>query len=205
MSQDAAVLQKVGFLKRVPLFAGIEDSLLGILAEIMSLESQPAGTYLCKQGGPGDACFIVGHGKVDVLIGEGEEEKKLATLSAGNVVGEVALIDGKKRSASVRAQTQVTVFTLSRDDFDRLMMAGNKASLQLLDNIAKDLVSRVRKVNDRFGELFSNPDDTIATLTTKLEALRAESESTMDIDEGTADEMENLMKLVGYQKTPSSR
>lgn len=199
--KQPSIEQKVAFLRRVPLFRGIDDKLLGVLAGIMALERRPAGNELCKQGGPGDACFIVGHGQVEVVARDGEGERLLSTLGPGQTVGEVALVDGKKRSATVRCKTDASIFFLRRADFDQLLLAGNPASQRLLDNIAQTLAQRVRVVNERFGEIFSRAGDTISELGRRLEALQA----SLEVEEGEG--QEDLLALVGYSgdKVPSSR
>jgi CRP/FNR family transcriptional regulator, cyclic AMP receptor protein len=166
--------QQAVFLSRVPLFMGMEPRLLEVLAGIMTLGTKPANTVLCKQGDLGDACFIIGKGKVDVVVGE----STVATLGAGRVVGDVALIDGKRRSASVRCATDVTLFTLRRDDFERLLFAGNPASMRLLDNLVRELSTRVRGVNDQLTKIFDDASTTEAVLLEKLKPLRAAGEAT---------------------------
>ncbi len=192
---------KIAFLRRVPLLRGFDERLLGLLAGIMDLRRVPAGSILCEEGGPGDACFVIGHGKVEVVTGHGADERKLCVLGPGHAVGEVALIDGKKRSATVRCLTDVSVFALRRLDFDQLLGAGNHASMQLLDNVAQALAQRVRVANERFADIFSHAGETMTALTRQLEELRG------TLEQGGGGEVESsddLLELVGYQAGPAS-
>jgi CRP-like cAMP-binding protein len=195
--------QQVAFLRRVPLLRHFDDRLLGVLAGIMTLQRLAAGALLCTQGEPGTACFIIGNGTVEVLAGEGKGGQVLCTLGPGHVVGEVALIDGGKRSATVRCREDVVVFVLQREDFDRLLSAGNHASIRLLDNIARALAQRVRVVNQRYADIFSNTGETLAKLSERLRALQASVETgnamaIEDEDPIAEDEQADLLKLVGY-------
>jgi CRP/FNR family transcriptional regulator, cyclic AMP receptor protein len=195
-----SVEQKVAFLRKVPLFYGIDDKLLGVLAGIMRLDRLAAATELCREGGPGDGCFVVGHGQVEVIAADG---RVLSTLGVGHTVGEVALIDGKKRSATVRCKTDASIFFLRRDDFEQLLAGGNPASMRLLDNIARSLASRVRVVNEKFADIFSRAGETMHELSRRLFALQSEMEGEGESGGDTDD----LLKLMGYsgKGIPSSR
>jgi CRP/FNR family transcriptional regulator, cyclic AMP receptor protein len=199
-----SIEQKVAFLRRVPLFYGIEDKLLAVLAGVMRLERIAAGTRLCQEGGPGDACFIVGHGSVEILAKDGAGERVLSALGVGHTVGEVALVDGKKRSASVRCAVDSSIFFLRREDFEQLFSSGNPASMRLLDNIARSLAARVRAVNQKFADVFSRAGDTMQELSARLKVVQAQALGEGDGD-GEADD--DLLSLVGYsgKGVPSSK
>jgi CRP-like cAMP-binding protein len=169
--------QQATFLSRVPLFVGIERRFIEVLAGIMQLAAKPAGTVLCKQGDPADACFIIGRGQVEILVGDAGHERAVAVLGAGRIVGDVALIDGKRRSATARCQTDVTLFTFRRDDFDRLLHAANPASMRLLDNLVRELASRVRGVNEQLTAVFAQADATAAALVERLRPVRSAGEA----------------------------
>ena len=167
----------------------------------MPVNRVAAGQYLCKEGGPGNACFIVAKGQIDILAKTNDDkETKLCTLGPGQVIGEVALLDGKKRSASARSSGESAVFVLQRDDFDRLLQAGNRASMKLLDNIVGSLAYRVRIVDNRYVEIFSKPGDTIAKLNKDVAELKA------TVEAGDLSDPDELLQLVGYNPNlPSSR
>jgi CRP-like cAMP-binding protein len=171
----------------------MDDRMLAVLADILNLHSLSIGEELCRQGDPGDACFVIARGNVEVVIGTGQDQKVLASLGPCQVVGEVALIDGQKRSATLRCQTAVAYFSLKREDFERLLHAGNQASMQLLDNIANNLVDKVRSVNKRYTDIFSKSGETISQLTSKLSELRASLEASDEVEES-----EDLLNLMGY-------
>jgi CRP-like cAMP-binding protein len=81
------------------------------------------GTDLIREGDAGRGLYIVLSGEVEVLKGEEPFETTLATLRAGDVFGEIALVRGTPATATVRAARQSTVLFLAREYFERLMQA----------------------------------------------------------------------------------
>jgi CRP-like cAMP-binding protein len=70
----------------------------------------PAGAIIFRQGYPGDHAYIVQQGEVDIFLEEIDRtETHLATLGAGEMFGELALLEEKPRSATVRAKTDVVL------------------------------------------------------------------------------------------------
>ena len=203
MAQPNQLEKKAAFLAQVPLIRGLDIKLVTILADIMQVHKVPPGQYLCRTGGPGDACYVVGHGQIDILAEEGEEERVLATLGPGHAVGEISLLDGKPRSASVRAKTECVIFALKRDDFDQLLNGGNPAGMKLLDNMVQELAQRVRIVDNRYIDIFSKPGDTIAELSQRREQLRELQAAVV----GAPQSDDDLMKMIGYtgHLAPSSK
>jgi CRP-like cAMP-binding protein len=81
------------------------------------------GTDLIREGDAGRGLYVVLSGEVEVLKGEEPFETTLATLRAGDVFGEIALVRGTPATATVRAARQSTVLFLAREYFERLMQA----------------------------------------------------------------------------------
>jgi CRP-like cAMP-binding protein len=81
------------------------------------------GTDLIREGDAGRGLYVVLSGEVEVLKGEEPFETSIATLRAGDVFGEIALIRGTPATATVRAARQSTVLFLAREYFERLMHA----------------------------------------------------------------------------------
>ena len=190
------------FLKRVPLFHGIEPDLVSSLAGIMTIRQFPAGSFLCHKGEPGNATFILGKGQVDVLT-QSKNGEILCTLGPGHVIGEVALLDGQPRSASLQAKEDVTAFVLMRGDFSRLLSAQNKGCMRLLDNIVQAIAMRVRVVNDQYIDMFSQPGETIQKLKEQMRSIQSIAAG----GNQPSGDTEDLLKNFGYisKGVPSSR
>ena len=198
MSHD----QQTEFLKRVPLFHGIEANLVSSLAGIMTIRQFKADSFLCHKGEPGNATFILGKGQVEVLT-QSKNGEKLCTLGPGHVIGEVALLDGQPRSASLQAKDDVTAFVLMREDFSRLLSAQNKGCMRLLDNIVQAIAMRVRVVNDQYIDMFSQPGETIQKLKEQMRSIQSVAAG----GNQPSGDTEDLLKKFGYvsKGVPSSR
>ena len=75
-------------------------------------------TAILYRGAEGDAAFLVVSGSVEVSVGEGAKAKTVATLNAGEVFGEMCLIEPGPRSATVKAVTDTECIATSYDDAD---------------------------------------------------------------------------------------
>jgi CRP-like cAMP-binding protein len=108
-------------LHAVPLFRGLGERQLDILAVKMSVRPFAVGDVLIRQGDAGDAFYVVREGSVSVLQQEGRVRRKLATLSSGGYFGEIALLRDAPRMASVVGADAGSVWQLGRRDFQDIV------------------------------------------------------------------------------------
>ena len=80
-----------------------------------------AGEILFHAGDPGDALYIVAKGQVDVLANSGENARPIARLGEGHAFGEMALISGGARTATIRAVDGTDLIEIAKDDFQHLI------------------------------------------------------------------------------------
>ncbi|WP_442505741.1 cation:proton antiporter [Novipirellula sp. SH528] len=104
-----------------PLFRSLEPSALDALSRLAEEQVFPAGTWLWREGDRGDSLIVIARGAVHVFKHIEGEDAFLDVLGGGDVVGEIALLTGEPRSASIRASTAVTVGVVGRDAFHQLM------------------------------------------------------------------------------------
>lgn len=104
-------------LRAIPLFSGMSDRSIEIIAEIVRDASFPAGASLVKEGEPGESFMIIREGTATVE----QSGRMLRELGTGDFLGEIALIDGGPRTASVTALGPVNVLVIDRAGFSRLM------------------------------------------------------------------------------------
>lgn len=110
-------IEKVLLLKGVPMFASTaESSLAGIAAMLHEVEL-PAGGVLMQQGEMGSTMYIVVEGQVSIEIAG----KQVDTVTEGDVVGELAVLDPQPRSATVRAMVDCRLLLLEREPLFELM------------------------------------------------------------------------------------
>ena len=117
-------------LHNVPLFAGLSPETMTRIAEQLVLERYGEDENIVVQGDPGEAFFMVARGTADVYVDDGREEKRVNTLKDGDYFGEFALLTEGPRTATVRAATPIEVYSLSREDFQKLLQ--QEPSLQAI-------------------------------------------------------------------------
>jgi CRP/FNR family transcriptional regulator, cyclic AMP receptor protein len=139
-------------LAEIPLFAALDPSTRDTLAAEGRVRRYPAGQILCSEGDPGDELLVLEAGEVRISrFTIGGLEVVLAEEAAPVAFGELALIDGGARTASVTATTDVEVRYLPREAvmglFERdpavaiAMMRGMAAMVRAIDERLSDLVS----------------------------------------------------------------
>lgn len=107
----------VEVLRSVPLFQGMSDRSIETIAGLAFETDFPEGATLVREGDPGDRFLIIRDGAAVVDQGG----VTLRHLGNGDFVGEISLIDGRPRSATVTATAPVAALCIDRDGFSRLM------------------------------------------------------------------------------------
>ncbi len=108
--------------------------------------SFPAGTTIFAAGEPGDCAYIVEGGEVEITVDDGEETLLLATRTAGELFGEMAIIDDKPRSATCRARTDCSLLTISRDQLAHRVEATDPILRMCIGVILQHLRSTLRRL-----------------------------------------------------------
>ncbi len=132
-------------LKRVPLFAQLDEDLLAGLATRMRRRTFRRGTIVFHKDQEGDALYIVESGHVRIFLpSEGGEELTVDMAGPGEVFGELAVLDGGPRSASAEAVEPTVMFTLTRHDFRHEVAR----TPQLATAVIELLSRRLRRVTE---------------------------------------------------------
>jgi uncharacterized membrane protein len=119
--------------RHVPLFRELDDTALSELCTLLAIKRFAAGTRLFRAGDAGDAIFLVECGRVQIRLSDTEgDEVVLADLRAGEFFGELAMLDGKPRSADAVIVEEATLAILSRSTFLSLMNRRPGIALPLL-------------------------------------------------------------------------
>ena len=127
-----AAKQTLEHLKNVSLFAGCSKKDLEKIARSGDEIRTPAGTVLVDQGQTGREAFVILEGSATVK----RNGKKVATLGAGNVVGELALLDHGPRTASVMCDTDCQLLVISQRHFTAVLDEVPTLAHKLLANLA---------------------------------------------------------------------
>lgn len=104
-------------LRRVSLFEELDDAELQTIADAMHEANVPAGATVTAEGGPGDGFFVIDRGEAEVTV-EGQPRTRLTT---GDYFGEIALLLGSRRTATVTATTDLRCYALTPWDFQKLV------------------------------------------------------------------------------------
>ena len=130
-SQDT----KVQALKGVPLFEDLSRKELVQLERICEDLRVEPGKVLCKEGQIGHEFFVLVDGKVQVA----RKGRRVATLTGGDFVGEIALITEMPRTATVTAETPVRFFVLTRREFHAVLEQNPKVERKVMRALARRL------------------------------------------------------------------
>ena len=142
--------QVADLLRGIRPFSVLRDEGIGAAAGAGSTRTYAAGQIICHQGDPGDRLYVVLHGLVKVVFtSERGDEIVLRTLGDGEVFGELALLDGSPRSASVVAVESTQVFMLLRVHLLRLI----REHPGLADEFLRMLGHLVRRLTEQAGDL----------------------------------------------------
>ncbi|MFT3766715.1 MAG: cyclic nucleotide-binding domain-containing protein [Minicystis sp.] len=111
------VLEKLMTLREAPLFRGLSGEELYPVGEIAEVVAHAPGDIVVRQGDPGDALFVVARGTLRVT----KDDKLLNEVGPGAVFGEMALLDGAPRAATVEAVTAAELLRVPRSEFEALL------------------------------------------------------------------------------------
>ncbi len=133
---------------------GLDARSLAKLEGYLRQERFAAGQRLFAKGDEAQQIYFLSEGTVSVRLYTGPSTfQRLATFSAGSVFGEMAVVDRGRRSSDVWAETNVTSFTLSTKDYDRLGEEQPHIKFRLLEYLIRILSSRLRKANEQIAAL----------------------------------------------------
>jgi len=109
-------------LHLTPFFGAVLDqSELDLLAENLRVANVPRGTVLMRQGDDGSSMFVIVDGKARVTLHGRGGETTVATLAAGDIFGEMSLMTGARRSATVTAARKLTALEITKAAFEALL------------------------------------------------------------------------------------
>jgi len=157
------------FLSRIPLFAALTSEDLPDILRALRPHGMRAGETIFRQGDVGEAAYIVESGAVEIRLGSAANEFVVARMGAGEVFGELALIDGAPRSATVVCVESGTLHRLDKTEFDFLRRNLRPVAYRVLRVLAMTVSERVRDTNDHIARTLV-PDAPVATADTPTAA-----------------------------------
>jgi len=137
------------FLSRIPIFAGLPDRVMDVIAGKLRVVQVVAGAQLLREGEHARSMFVVREGELQILKeGKGGTEYRLAVLKTGDCVGEMSLIDIQPRSATARALGPATLYVLDLAEIGKLYTSDVEAYALLVLNISREISRRLRVADE---------------------------------------------------------
>jgi CRP-like cAMP-binding protein len=141
--------QALEALRGVDFLAGVDEAVLEQITAAGRPRAYARGELLFVEGDPGDALYVLMSGTVTVFRTSPEGERvALTMLTAPDVLGEIALLDGASRSASAEATEPTTVLTLARPEFFALL----RQQPRLLEPLLRQFGMMVRRLTEQTSD-----------------------------------------------------
>src|SRR6266704_379279 len=133
MSTNSSPEMTLEAIRSVPLFASLDDNATRELRNLLRRHRVSAGSALFRAGDQGDAMYLIEKGRVRISITDDDKKEiTLAELAQGDFFGEMAIIDGKQRSADATIAEDAQLAVLSREDFLRFIRNNPLVALEML-------------------------------------------------------------------------
>ena len=138
----------VALLQRVPLFSVLSREDLEQISRVAVARNYPRGVRVFHEVDFGDACYIVRSGDLRVTREHPDGRAiALATLGPGDIFGELAMLDGEARSASVEALSPCELLALPAGDVRRMLQSSSEITVKLVVALTR----RLREANERIA------------------------------------------------------
>ena len=134
-----SLLQEFESLRRVPFFSGIDPARLKLLAFMSERVGYDSGKVLFRQGDQADAAYLILEGEADIIIDAPSGPLIVATLSANDIVGEMAILGDVPRTATVRAKTRLVALRIAKDPFMRMVREFPNMAVSIMRELAHRL------------------------------------------------------------------
>lgn len=149
-----------GFLRATPLFAGVSDPALGALAPQLERLAFSAGERVLREGDPGDSLYLVLHGRLRAVTGGPDgAETLLNDVEVGESVGEIALLTGEPRTATVFASAPSELLRFTREQLARLERTDPQAAAAIVQAIVVRLERSQLNLALHGSRLFAGLDE----------------------------------------------
>ncbi len=143
-------------LDRHPAMAGLDESGAATLAASMHRRHWKAGDTILRRGEPAESLLLITGGRLSVWVPlGGAEARRIATLEAGMMVGELSFLGRERRTADVEADTDVEAWVLDADAFDQLSAQDPQITATFLRTLLRIVAGIARRMTDEVALLAS--------------------------------------------------
>ena len=144
--------EEADLLRKIPLFAKIDPTKLKLLAFTSERLTFGAGNELFHQGDVGDTAYIIIDGEADVLVDTPTGELAVAKLKQNDLVGEIAILINVPRTATVRADSELTTLAISKDQFFQLIREFPDMAVEIMRELALRLERTTAQLRTALSE-----------------------------------------------------
>lgn len=139
----------IELIRDVEIFRGLTDTELEEIVAICQSRQLKAGENLVEEGDIGEEFFLITKGSFEIIVGAAQAYSRIVLhMGEGQLIGEMALIDQGRRSATVRALEDPTLVQVIRnDDFLELCERNTRVGFVVMHNMAADLSFKLRHLN----------------------------------------------------------
>ena len=137
-------------LDQIDFFDGVPKQDVEQLRQLLKLREFKTGEAICREGDPGDKMWLLVKGSVSVRldVADNRVSRRITSLTRGTVFGEMALIEGAPRSATIVADEDVACYELNDKDFDLLLREKPAIAATVMRNTARELARRLRRTSE---------------------------------------------------------
>ncbi|PYS25676.1 MAG: hypothetical protein DMF72_00955 [Acidobacteria bacterium] len=162
-------------IRSVPLFGSLDDEATTDLRRLLRTQDTKAGTTLFRTGDVGDAMYLIESGRVRITVSDDDNKPiVLAELARGDFFGEMAIIDGKNRSADAAVIEDAKLAVLSRDNFLRFIQSNPAVALEMLSATFSRLRRTDKMLQQRVSRNVNEEQDKRMTLADRAADMLAE-------------------------------
>ena len=145
--RGSKLLNNTEFLANVPIFSDLDEETLQKIARSGVIQTYKKNSIILSEEGTGSALFAIAEGKVKISRSSGDDKEViLAILNESDFFGEMSLLDGMARSATVTAVEDSKLFIIQRPEFLELLTKYPDVSVALLTELTKRLRAATTKI-----------------------------------------------------------
>jgi CRP-like cAMP-binding protein len=193
----------IALLRRVPVFSTLSEDELAHVARVAMTRRFDAGAIVFKEGDEGSTCYIVRAGRTRAIRAHPDGRSiTLAHFGPGDIFGEMAMLDGERRSATVEATEDTDAIAILSSDMHRLLHEHADISVKLIAALGQ----RLRDTNERLTrQSFQTVQSRVAAALAQLVAVARESGAGADGDVLITTTQAELAQLAGSSRESASR
>jgi CRP/FNR family transcriptional regulator len=194
----------IALLRRVPVFSTLSEDELARVAQVAMPRRFETGAVVFREGDEGSTCYIVRTGRARAIREHADGRSiTLAHFEPGDIFGEMAMLDGERRSATVEATEETEAVAIGSADMHRLLREYPDISVKLIGALGQ----RLRHTNERLArQSFQTVQSRVAAALAQLvAAARAEGDGAAQRDVLITATQAELAQLAGSSRESASR